>query len=194
MSASREAEQLGQYAALLRKWNPAINLVAPSTLADLESRHIIDSQQVAALAHSAQGAWLDLGSGGGLPGIVLAICRPGLSITLLDSDQRKAAFLRTAVRTLGLVNCTVLCARIEQHPPADADHISARALAPLDRLMPYLARHLAKNGTAWLMKGRNWQHEAEVAQRDWTFDMKAHPSRTEAGAAILQISGIVRRG
>lgn len=194
MSAPREAEQLAGYAALLRKWNPAINLVAPSTLTSLESRHIIDSQQVAEAAQGATGAWLDLGSGGGLPGVVVAICRPMLSVTLLDSDQRKAAFLRNTVRTLGLSNCTVACARIEQHPPANADHISARALAPLDRLMPYLARHLAKDGTAWLMKGRNWQHEAETAQREWNFGMTTHPSRTEPGAAILQISGIVRRG
>ena len=194
MSASREAEQFGQYAALLRKWNPTINLVAPSTLTNLESRHIIDSRQLSDLAYSASGAWLDLGSGGGLPGVVVAICRPGLSITLMDSDQRKAAFLRTAVRTLGLINCRVVCARVEQHPPVNADHISARALAPLDRLMPYLARHLATNGTAWLMKGRNWQQESRVAQGDWTFDIKAHPSRTEPGAAILQVSGIARRG
>ncbi|WP_134724944.1 16S rRNA (guanine(527)-N(7))-methyltransferase RsmG [Paracoccus luteus] len=194
MNASREAERLSSYAALLRKWNPAINLVSPSTLADLEARHIADSRQLAGMVQNTPDTWLDLGSGGGLPGMVLAICHPALTVTLLDADSRKVAFLRTVIRQLQLENCRAVAARIEQHAPAHAANVSARALAPLDRLMPYLVRHLAEDGTAWLMKGRNWQQETDVARRHWRFDVIAHPSTTDPGAAILQISRIARHG
>lgn len=189
MSASREA-RLAQYTTLIRKWNPAINLVAPASLDQLEQRHIADSAQLAALQPAPQGRWLDIGSGGGLPGLVVAIFHPELSVQLIDSDRRKIAFLQTAIRQLGLVNCTAVAARIEELTPADATNLSARALAPLDRLMPYLDRHLAQDGTAWLMKGRNWQTELSAARRDWDFDATIHPSTTDPDAAILQISNI----
>ncbi len=189
MSASREA-RLAQYAALIRKWNPAINLVAPASLDQLEQRHIADSAQLALLQPEPQGSWLDIGSGGGLPGLVVAIFHPELPVQLVDSDRRKVAFLQTAIRQLGLVNCTATAARIEELPPADAANLSARALAPLDRLVPYLERHLAQDGTAWLMKGRNWQTELTAARRNWRFDVEIHPSTTDPDAAILQISNI----
>ena len=189
MSVSREA-RLVRYAALIRKWNPAINLVAPASLDQLEERHIADSAQLALLQPDPQGSWLDIGSGGGLPGLVVAIFHPGLSVQLVDSDRRKVAFLQTAIRELGLANCTATAARIEELPPADSANLSARALAPLDRLMPYLDRHLAQDGTAWLMKGRNWQTELIAARQNWRFDATIHPSTTDPAAAILQISNI----
>lgn len=190
MSASREAK-LAAYAALIRKWNPSINLVAPTSLEDLETRHLKDSAQIADLATS-DGAWLDIGSGGGLPGIVVAIHQPERPITLVDSDRRKVAFLQVAIRELALTSCQAIAARIEALPPANACHVSARALAPLDRLMPYVARHLAPAGTAWLMKGRMWQAELDDARRHWRFDVKIHPSVTEPSAAILEVSGLHR--
>lgn len=192
MSASREA-RLSRLARLIRKWNPAINLVSPHTLPDLEQRHIADSAQLAELAQTATGPWLDIGSGGGLPGLVVAIHHPDLPLTMLDSDRRKVAFLQTAIRDLDLPDCRADCARIEDYPPANARHLSARALAPLDRLMPYVARHLENDGTAWLMKGRNWQTELELARRDWAFEVLTHPSVTDPDAAILKITGL-RRG
>ena len=190
MNASCEAK-LAAFAALIRKWNPAINLVAPTTLPDLETRHLRDSGQLADM-RADDGAWLDIGSGGGLPGLVVAIHQPERAITLVDSDKRKVAFLQTAIRELDLPNCQAIAARIEDMPPADARHVSARALAPIDRLMPYVARHLATNGTAWLMKGRNWQAELDAARRGWRFDLVAHPSDTQPEAAILEISGLHR--
>lgn len=188
MNASCEAKLSG-FADLIRRWNPAINLVAPSTLDDLWNRHIADSTQLADLAPQA-GTWVDVGSGGGLPGIVVAICRPRLAVTLLDSDARKGTFLRTCIRELDLANCRVETDRIERHPPAGADHVSARALAPMPKLVPYVVRHLRPGGTAWLMKGENWKAEVDSVKTSWHFDLREHPSRTQAGAAILELTGI----
>lgn len=189
-TVSRETDALLKYAALVRKWNPAINLVAPSTLADFEQRHIEDCRQVVELSAGASGSWLDIGSGGGLPGLVIAIERPDLAITLIESDQRKASFLRNAVRELGLQNTRIIADRIENVPRLDVANVSARALAPLRLLMAYVETHLAPTGRAWLMKGRNWQAEVQKANAEWTFEHKTHPSRTDPDAAILEISGI----
>lgn len=190
MSVSRETDQLTLYAALIRKWNPAINLVAPSTLDDLETRHVFDSAQLAHASSTARGTWADLGSGGGLPGIVLGIARPDLELTLVESDRRKCSFLRTVIRELDLNNVGVLNNRIEEAAPLSARNISARALAPLPLLMSYIDRHLAKDGTAWLMKGRNWQSEVAKARLSWQFDLNIHASKTDPDAAILEITGI----
>ncbi|KRW96983.1 16S rRNA (guanine(527)-N(7))-methyltransferase RsmG [Paracoccus sp. MKU1] len=190
MSVSRETERLAAYAGLLRKWNPAINLIAPSTIAQIEARHIADSLHLAEIAETAEDNWVDLGSGGGLPGIVVAIMRPDLDLTLVESDRRKAAFLRNALRELALPRAKVLCNRIETLDRLDAANISARALAPLPQLMAYVERHLSPSGTAWLMKGRNWQAEVSQARDDWKFDLKTHQSATDPDAAILEITGI----
>lgn len=190
MSVSRETDKLAQFAALIRKWNPRINLVAPATLGQIESRHIQDSVQLAEAAANARGGWLDIGSGGGLPGIVLAICAPERSFTLADSDARKSVFLRTAARELGLTNVMVLNDRIEALSPQQASHISARALAPLPKLLAYALPHLAPAGEAWLMKGKNWQEEVAAARDFFDFDFEPIESRTEEGAVILHITGL----
>ncbi len=190
MDVSRETELLEAYAALLRKWNPAINLIAPKTVAQIESRHIADARQLSQISDKAQGNWTDFGSGGGLPGIVVAISRPDLAVELVESDQRKAAFLRNVIRDLSLSNAKVLCSRIEALDRLEAANISARALAPLPQLMAYVVQHLASDGTAWLMKGRNWQAEVAEARKLWTFDLVSHPSSTDPDAAILEITGI----
>ncbi|MGN7867376.1 16S rRNA (guanine(527)-N(7))-methyltransferase RsmG [Paracoccus sp. 22332] len=193
MSVSRETtERLEIYCSLLQQWNPRINLVAPSTLTDLQNRHIADALQLTDLAQATEGSWVDLGSGGGLPGMVMAIAKADTKVafTLVESDQRKAAFLRTVIRQAGLPRVTVLAQRIEAIPPLNAAYVSARALAPLPQLMAYLNLHLAPSGTAFLMKGRQWKTEIEEANRTWSFDYVAHPSRTQDGAAILEVSGV----
>lgn len=193
MHVSRETtDRLDAYQDLIRKWNPRINLVAPSTLDDLKGRHIDDCLQLAAQVSTVSGSWVDIGSGGGFPGIVLAIALADqdLSITLIESDQRKSTFLRTVIRELDLQNAEVLTARIEQATPQNADYLSARALAPLPRLMPYLTRHLGANGQAWLMKGQRWQDEVDEARQAWAFDVESYESVTQPGAAILKISGV----
>lgn len=193
MIVSRETKaRLALYQDMIRRWNPRINLVAPSTLDDLEGRHVEDCLQIADLAKDLVGTWVDLGSGGGLPGLVLAIALAdsGIAFTLIESDQRKAAFLRAVIRETALRQVTVLPQRIETVPPLNAAYISARALAPLPQLMAYLDLHLAPWGKAFLMKGRQWQAEVEEAGKEWSFDCVAHPSRTQDGAAILEVSGV----
>ncbi|MDT1062729.1 16S rRNA (guanine(527)-N(7))-methyltransferase RsmG [Paracoccus sp. CPCC 101403] len=190
MTVSRETDPLEKYAALIRKWNPVINLVAPSTLDQVESRHIADCLQLVTISAKARGPWLDMGSGGGLPGIVLAIRRPDLPVTLLESDKRKGSFLRTVARELELTNVQIISERIESARPLFSSNISARALAPLPLLMSYVHRHLDPRGRAWLMKGRNWQSEVEEARKIWSFQLNAHESHTHPGAAILELTDI----
>ncbi|RMC35552.1 16S rRNA (guanine(527)-N(7))-methyltransferase RsmG [Paracoccus alkanivorans] len=190
---SRETKDLlNEYQELLVRWNKKINLVAPSTISQLRARHIDDCLQISRYADPECGIWADLGSGGGLPGIVLAIffaSRP-VRFMLVESDQRKAAFLRSVARSLDLHNVNVQNDRIEAINPLNAAHISARALAPLPRLMPYLDRHMAKDGQAWLMKGEKWQAEVDEARKYWKFNLTSIASSTQPGAAILKIGEV----
>lgn len=193
VDVSRETNaRLAAYKQLVLRWNPRINLVAPTTIPEFDVRHIEDCLQISRIVTPDSGLWVDLGSGGGLPGIVLAIAFADkrLQFVLLESDQRKAAFLRTAVRELGLSNVKVESRRIEEADPLKAAYISARALAPLHRLMPYLQRHLAPDGRAWIMKGKNWREEVEIASQNWTYNLNPVPSTVRPGAAILDISEV----
>ena len=180
------------FAALVEKWNPRINLVAASTLPVLRSRHINDCSQILAETGPVSGHWVDLGSGGGFPGLVIAIFGASwpLDVTLVESDQRKSTFLRTVAREAGLDRVTVISDRIEAVPDLQADHLSARALASLSALLPMVVRHLRPEGQAWLMKGRAWRDECELARQNWRFDLRAIPSRTDPEAAILNITGV----
>ncbi|MEM1066827.1 MAG: 16S rRNA (guanine(527)-N(7))-methyltransferase RsmG, partial [Pseudomonadota bacterium] len=192
---SREtSERLLILAALLQKWNPKINLVAAATIQDLWVRHITDSAQL--WSHTPPFKhWADLGAGGGFPGAVIAILaqseRPDAQITLVESDRRKATFLRTVARETG-VGFTVSDARIEALDPLDADIVSARALAPLDALLPWIHRHLAPGGTALLPKGRRSDEELEKALETWRFTCQKFASTTSPLGAILKLTEIER--
>lgn len=195
-NVSREtSDRLAAYAALVRKWNPAINLVSRNSLDALEERHIRDSAQIFTLAPQGVGHWIDLGSGGGFPGLVVAILgaefEPGMKVTLVESDMRKAAFLATVARELGL-SAIVIPDRIEKVPAAGADALSARALAPLTALLGFAERHLATGGTALFPKGAT--HEAEIAEAraTWSFDVETLASVTDPAAAVLRVRGISR--
>ena len=190
MTVSRETEALQKYASLIRKWNRAINLVAPSTLSEVEIRHIADCRQLVEASRGGVGTWADLGSGGGLPGMVVAICRPDLEVSLVESDKRKSAFLRTVTRELSLSNVNIVTERIEEAKPLSSANVSARALAPLPLLMSYVASHLVEGGRAWLMKGRNWSSEVDEARKQWQFALRVHQSETDPDAAILEIADI----
>ena len=194
LDVSREtSEKLDSYVALIQKWNKAINLISRSSEADIWQRHIADSAQLAQHLPSGPRLWLDLGSGAGLPGIVLAIIAaevaPSLRFELVEVDQRKATFLRQVSRELGL-NVTVLTERIEALTPRLADVVSARALASLSDLCNFAERHLDADGIAVFLKGAGAEAEIEVARRKWSFNLESFPSKTSADALVLKLKKI----
>jgi 16S rRNA (guanine527-N7)-methyltransferase len=192
---SRETyDRMQAYADLLRKWNARINLVSPASIPDLWDRHIADSAQLFPLAPPAR-TWVDLGSGGGLPGLVCAILaqqhHPQTRFVLIESDKRKCAFLQSAAHALALP-VQVLPQRAEQAPPQGADVVTARAMAPLVALLPHVARHVSPTGCAILPKGRNHAQELEAARAEWHFDCTAQPSVTDPDARCLIIRNLTR--
>ena len=194
LDVSRETEErLKLFAALLAKWNQTINLVSRDSLDDVWTRHVADSAQLFAMAPEDARSWADLGSGGGFPGLVVAILaaekRPRLNVTLVESDARKSVFLRTVLRETR-VQASVETSRIEDLAPLEADVVSARALAPLDVLLGYVARHSATGGIALLPKGANWQNEVDAAAKSWTFTHKARTSETDPSAVILTVGDL----
>jgi 16S rRNA (guanine527-N7)-methyltransferase len=190
-AVSRETiEALERFTELVVKWNQAINLVSKATIPDLWSRHVLDSAQLFPLSPKEARHWVDMGSGGGFPGIVAAILaketRPDLRFTLVEVDQRKSTFLREASRTLGL-GATVLSDRVEDIAPLDADILSARALAPLSKLIDLSLSHLKPDGVCLFLKGSQFEAEVEAAQKDWAFEIEAVPSLTGSDSAVLKV-------
>lgn len=189
---AREA-RLATYRDLLLRWNATINLVAAKTAADIDRRHIADSLQLLPLL-PAEGPIADLGSGAGLPGLVLAAALPERDVHLVESDRRKAAFLIEAAGTLKLGKVKVHATRIEQAvlPPLAA--VTARALAPLPVLLGHAAEFLAPGGIAIFPKGRTAEQELTSAATDWHFTVERFASRTDPEATILRLSEICRAG
>ena len=185
--------KLKEYEKLLNKWNSKINLVSKSTLRDFWNRHILDSIQVFCSIGEKTGKWADFGSGGGFPGLVLAILSDEFgvsnSLCLIEADVRKSVFLRTVCRELGLV-VDVFNNRIEKISPMLVDVVSARALAPLKTLCFYAESHLNENGIAVFAKGENWESELLDAQKKWIFDYDVVTSKLHQGSVILVLRGI----
>jgi len=193
---SRETlQRLETYLSLLEKWNRRINLVSPASLDGAWLRHVADSAQLWPLRPTAAGAWLDLGSGAGFPGLVIALLAQmnGAStrVTLIESDERKCVFLRT-VATACELDVGIVNDRIENVAAFGADVISARALAPLDTLLSHARIHRAAAGICLFPKGRTVHKEIQEARRSWRFDCRLHPSRTDPEAAIVEIGGLER--
>ncbi|AZQ69447.1 16S rRNA (guanine(527)-N(7))-methyltransferase RsmG [Silicimonas algicola] len=195
-NVSRETYlRLSIYENLLQKWTARINLVGSGTLADVWQRHFVDSAQLWKLGPDGGKVWADLGSGGGFPGAVIAIIAaeacPEMRVTLIESDQRKAAFLRAVARETG-VAFNVAAHRIEEIDPLNADIISARALGSLDKLLEYAKRHMAPGGTALFMKGAKADDEIATALDRWKFRCEKTVSATDPAAVILKIGDIER--
>ncbi len=194
-NVSRETfEKLERFAELVTAWSRRVNLISTASVSEIWTRHIWDSLQITTCV-TMRGHWVDVGSGGGFPGLVVAIVAsetaPSLRVTLCESQLRKANFLRLAAQELAPK--VVVCAdRAESHAPFGADILSARAVAGLSPLLRVVERHLAASGTALLMKGKKWQEEVAVARRRWDFEYEPIPSQTGAGAAILRIHGVRR--
>lgn len=185
--------RLRQFAELVQKWNPSINIVARSTLGDLWHRHILDSVQLFRCAQPDHRLWLDIGSGGGFPGIVIAVLaadlHPELCVALVESDRRKSVFLSEAFRQLNL-SATVHPLRIEALAPQNANVVSARALAPLSVLCGLAVRHLANDGVCAFLKGANSEAEVGHARKDWRFDLDRIDSVTDSRASVLFLRGL----
>ena len=200
---SRETEQrLKLYLTLLQKWQASINLVAPSTMSDAWERHIVDSLQFYFLHPNAR-HWIDIGSGGGFPGLVTAICLAEKSeaasagcVELIESNGKKCAFLKAVVRETGLresgLQIHVHQSRIENALPRleRPDIISARALSSLDQLLSMTSCHLRDGAIGLFAKGRQVEDEVEEAKKSWRFDVTTHPSVVAHDSSVLEIKGL----
>ncbi|MFT3732597.1 MAG: 16S rRNA (guanine(527)-N(7))-methyltransferase RsmG [Hyphomicrobium sp.] len=201
--SSETREKLETYEALLKRWQKTINLVAPSTLDDIWHRHFADSAQLWPLRPPAAKTWLDLGSGAGFPGLVLAILAsetaktgPATRHILVESDSRKAAFLREVARQTR-VAVDILCTRIENpetHAKVSvADCVTARALAPLSRLAEVAAPYFASSTLGMFLKGREVPAEIENAAQDWQFAYELIPSLTEEDGRVVLLKALKPR-
>ena len=166
----------------MQKWNEAISLVGPHMTTAVLDREIDDSRRL--LKELDGPSIVDFGSGNGLPAIPLAIERPDWSFTLVEADRRKAAFLNAVRRALGLINVTVLTDRIERLVPLDAREITARAFAPLDRLIALALPHLADDGRLVLSKGPAVSHEIENARKTFSFAYEITPHPQARGCTL----------
>ena len=183
-----EAEtRLRLFATLLLRWTQRINLISRNDQPHVWERHVLDSLRLTRLLPEGTTRAIDLGSGAGLPGLVLAIAT-GVSSDLVESDRRKAAFLTEAAAATG-APVRVHCARIESVGLTPASVVTARALAPLPALLDLAAPLLASGGVMLFPKGAQANDEIEAARRTWRFDVQRHSSLT---SPILRITDLAR--
>jgi 16S rRNA (guanine527-N7)-methyltransferase len=191
------ADLLDRFVELLLPWTERINLIARSTIPTVWTRHIADSLQLLPLAPNAQ-RWIDLGSGAGFPGIVLACAlasRKGALVHLIESNGKKAAFLREAVQQLGLP-AEVQAVRIEdfvKNSKLRPDVVTARAVAPLDHLLELAMPLLMKGALGIFPKGQDVEGELTRASKYWNIDAQLVPSQTSPQARIVVVRGLKRR-
>jgi 16S rRNA (guanine527-N7)-methyltransferase len=192
-SVSHETiEKLDLYACLLVQWQKAVNLVAPATLPQLWQRHFADSAQLIKFAPDAK-IWVDLGSGGGFPALVIAIMLANQKecfVHLIESNARKCAFLSEVARQTGaparVHNVRIASATASGAVPA-ADAVTARALAPLDALLELALPFFGTASAGLFLKGREAGVEIAEARKRWVFDLKIHPSISDAEGQILEV-------
>jgi 16S rRNA (guanine527-N7)-methyltransferase len=194
-SVSRETmARLERFAALLKHWQRAINLVSAASAAPLWRRHMLDSAQLLPMIPREARTLVDIGTGGGLPGLVLAILladRPAFKAHLIESDRRKAAFLAVAAGETG-APIEVHAVRAELAPSLRADVVTARACAPLGKLLSYAARFWGPGTIGLFHKGRESAHELTQARESWTFEVKSVASRSDPSGTILQVRTLER--
>ncbi len=186
---------LHKYAGLLQKWQKAINLVGPDTLNNIEHRHFNDSAQLSELIPETAQNLFDFGSGAGFPGMVLAMLRPELKVHLVESDHRKCTFLSTVSRET-MTPVTIYNERIESLSTETVpDIITARALAPLDKLLDYARPWVEKNPTLILLflKGARADEEIEAARKNYDFTLEKFPSASDPSGCILKITNLAVR-
>jgi 16S rRNA (guanine527-N7)-methyltransferase len=186
--------RLSRYADLLAHWQKSTNLVSPSTVPALWARHFADSAQLTALAPDAR-LWLDLGSGAGFPGLVIAILQtgqPDFRMHLVEASRKKCAFLAEVARATE-APADIHCIRIEALAEAQQrlvpEVVSARALAPLPRLFELAAPFFGAKTRGLFLKGRESEAEIAEASRTWEFDVRLHPSLTARDGQIVEVTG-----
>ncbi len=185
--------QLAQYVAVLTKWQAKINLISKATLADVWQRHVLDSAQLAPLIPSSARVMVDVGSGAGLPGLIVAALRPEITLHTVESDGRKMAFQQEAARLMRLSNVVFHVKRAEAISPRPmADLVTARALAALPQLLEIAHPFLTPTGQCLFLKGRGAEDELTAARKIWTLRAECIPSRTETGASIVRIEDLHR--
>jgi len=185
-------EKFDRYLEALRHWQKSINLVGPNTLADPWRRHFLDSAQL--LAHLPDGTetLVDIGSGAGFPGMVLATLAaqsPGMQTQLIESDQRKCIFMNEIKRLL-TIPAVIHNVRAEAYPGPKGDVVTARACAPLQRLLPWASAVLRPGGRCLFLKGESVHDELTLALKDWTMQTRLHPSRSDPSGAILEVTDL----
>ncbi len=183
-------ERVAGFVRLLESENAQQNLVSNASLAHVWGRHILDSAQLVAYAPPSARDWLDLGSGAGFPGLIVAVIAP-FQVTLVEARKLRVDFLLRAAEVLGVTErVEVICAKVERFPPRPFDVISARAFAPLDRLLA-LGSRFSTDKTVWILpKGRNAKTELEAADSSWQGDFRLEPSRTDPDAQIIVATGV----
>jgi 16S rRNA (guanine527-N7)-methyltransferase len=188
---SRETlARLEAYADLLTRWSARINLVGRDTLLDLWRRHLLDSAQLHRFIPSSARSLIDLGSGAGLPGLVLAILGvPG--VELVEADSRKSAFLREAARIAGAEVAIRPC-RVQAVPRHPVDVVTARACAPLDRLLDLAAPFLALDTLCLFPKGERYNEELTLARKAWTMNVSVEPSLSDRRGVVLRLQQVAR--
>lgn len=188
-------DQLLTLKALVEKWTPRINLVSKASIVDIWARHFEDSAALCLDPLEPGGHWVDLGAGGGFPGLVVAVILrdKGLStaVTLIEADLRKSIFLREATRHLGLT-VDIISERAEKLAPLNASVVSARALASLDGLCALAERHLGPEGICLFPKGERFAEEVETARKSWRFDLEARENLDHKGSALLVLRNLRR--
>jgi 16S rRNA (guanine527-N7)-methyltransferase len=182
--------RLELYAALLADWQKRMNLVGPATLPDIWARHFADSAQLTRII-PANASWLDMGAGGGFPGLVLAAMNWGRFV-LVESIAKKCRFLETVTQELALQDVTILNARVEQLPTLGVDVATARAAASLATLFDWGIRHVRPGGQFLFPKGRRWAEEVDAARTKFRFDLETFPSMTDPEARILVARNLKR--
>jgi 16S rRNA (guanine527-N7)-methyltransferase len=186
--------QLEAYLELLAEWTKKINLVAPSTMPDAAWRHVADCAQLVPHFPINPARVVDVGSGAGLPGLVLAIVMPQHHYILVEQDQRKSAFLRTVAHTLGLKNTKIPAVNVMKVAPAIADIVTARAYAPLPRLLETTQHLLSKGGHYILLKGKAAPEEITACETKFHLTSTLVPSKIESTGWVVKLSAPVPRG
>lgn len=188
-------QKLRQFEALVEKWTQKINLISRATVGQIWERHILDSARLCQVATPDLRRWVDMGSGGGFPGLVVAAVLQDrgqpCEIVLVESDARKATFLREASRQIGVL-VTVQTERAENLAPQAASVVSARALTALDGLCGLAHRHLAADGICLFPKGERADEEIAAARKNWRFDLEAIENPDHKGASLLVLRNLHR--